>query len=545
MTQFAYAGDLKPETLTIMRDAWQRVLDFKERDRVLTSPEAMLVASQCGQCKTPSCGNHETQRKITRGTIHTESSTIGFALPQLRLDRLYACPMGNRIPDWEMAVQRGDFDEAFEIAIRTNLWADITGQVCPDGICETICNLKISGHWSGHIRGIERFIGDYGWSADLIAPLHIEKKLDQKIAIIGAGPSGFYPGHDLRSLGCQVTYFDANDVPGGLTTRGIPGMKIINQRILRHFQRLENAGVTFRMNTRVGSDIGFDEIAEQFDAVIIAMGAYNFKMPPGISGNGTKAIIHGIPFLKTQNQRDEGKTFLQQENDRHNAYNKHVIICGAGDTAFDVAASALRQQIDVKTCSHSGKITLLVRGDSMRAIEKEIKALKEEVAAISERCNKRKEDIFDIRFHSNLAYVDGDDAQISSVIIRSGDSTESLPAQMVIMAVGSQGVDLKSAFCMPNLNQNGEGMIHATPWKGRPGTRWQGGGLAGFFKSSTSEKFTPVYAVGDITRDGSHAKRRPLLVDALADGRDTVPDILHGFDDPALLLANNRDLILN
>jgi glutamate synthase (NADPH/NADH) small chain len=547
MAYFAYVDSTAPQNINVLRSAWNRVQDFSERDRVLTSQEAQIISAQCGMCKTPACGNQETQRRIPRGTIFVPSSGAGFSLPQLRLDNLYACPLGNRIPDWELAVQRGDFGDAFEIAMRTNLWADITGQVCPPGICESSCNLNTSGHWHGHIRSIERFIGDHGWENGLFAPLHVENILRKKVAIIGAGPAGFYPGHDLRSLGCEVTYFDANDVPGGLTTRGLPGMKISNHRITRHFDRLERAGVKFRTNTKVGYDIGFDQIAAEFDAILIATGAYNYRVAPGVSGSGVKAIIQGIPYLQTQNRRDDGQTPAEFTSGRHNAFGKHVIVVGAGDTAFDTVGTIFRQQIDPTTGQYKGKVTVVVRGDQMRAIEKEIKANKEEAEAIAQKTGHRPEDILDIRFQTQLAAVDGTEDKITSVVLRDSSGTEKLDAQMVVMAVGSGGINYKELFGLPRMNQNDDGMIHAIPWKGRPGTRWQGGGLVGLFRSKThlTERYVPVYAAGDITRDRSQRNRSALLVYAIADGRDTVTDLIYGLQNSEQILESNRELILN
>lgn len=548
MAIFSYSREVEtgPEKINVLRNAWERILDFCERDRALTQEEASLVASQCGQCKTPSCSNHETQRRIPRGTVFVESSREGFSLPQFRLDQLYACPLGNRIPDWEAAVQNGQFDRAFELAMQTNLWADITGQVCPPGICEASCNLHTAGLWSGHIRAIERFIGDYGWKNGLHAPLKVDAILNKRIAIIGAGPAGFYPGHDLRAIGCDVTFYDANDVAGGLATRGLPGMKIDNGRIFRHFKRLEEAGVNFCMNTKIGDQVEFAKLAAQNDAIVIATGAYSFKQAPGIAGSGVQAIVQGIPYLQTQNCRDDGQTPYEFVSGKHNAFGKHVVVVGAGDTAFDAVGTILRQQMDSKN-AHHGKVTLLVRGDHMRAIEKEIKANREEASAIAMRKGCKPEDVLDIRFNTALVMVNGGADNIESVVIRDSDGAVQIKAEMVVMAIGSSGVDLKKSFGLPYLNQNADGMIKSIPWKGRPGTRWQGGGLAGIFRSVShlGERYVPVYAVGDITRDGSQKKRRSLLVDALADGRDTVRDIVYGLQDSEALAEQSRDLILN
>ena len=171
----------------------------------------------------------------------------------------------------------------------------------------------------------------------------------ESVGIIGAGPGGLAAADRLRRAGVQVTVYDAHDRAGGLLTYGIPGFKLEKDIVMRRNEQLEQGGVTFKLNCRVGEDISFAEIREAHDAVIIATGVYKSRDLGG-PGAGAEGIVKAIDYLTCSNRLSFGDQVAEFDSGELNAEGKKVVVIGGGDTAMDCVRTAIRQGAESVKC---------------------------------------------------------------------------------------------------------------------------------------------------------------------------------------------------
>ncbi|HET7410306.1 MAG TPA: NAD(P)-dependent oxidoreductase [Paracoccaceae bacterium] len=293
------------------RAAGERRHDFGEVYGEFADPQAGVQASRCSQCGVPFCQSH--------------------------------CPLHNNIPDWLKATAEGRMREAWELASQTNTFPEICGRICPqDRLCEGSCVIEQSGHGTVTIGAIEKYIGDYAWAQGWVEPIRPAAERADSVGIIGAGPGGLAAAERLRQAGVQVTVYDRHDRAGGLMVYGIPGFKLEKEVVSRHVRRLEESGVTFRLNCTVGSDIGFDELRARHHAVVIATGVYKARDIGG-PGSGLGGIVQAIDYLTASNRKNFGDAVPGFDDGTLDAAGKRVVVIGGGDTAMDCVRTAIRQ----------------------------------------------------------------------------------------------------------------------------------------------------------------------------------------------------------
>jgi len=277
------------------------------------------------------------------------------------------CPSGNRIREFittiAQAERRGKtsdqaWEEAWEIYTDTSPFPSVCGRVCP-APCETECNRQeLEGAVS--VNKIERSIGDFGIEKGLKLKTLSDEKKPQKIAVIGAGPSGLSCAYQLARRGYGVSVFEALDKPGGMLRWGIPGYRLPESVLDAEIQRIVDLGVELKCSVKVGRDITLDDMRQSYDAVYVALGAQQ-GVTLGVEGEDAPNVFSGVDFLSRFHHGetlDLGKDVV-------------VIIIGGGDTAIDAA----------RICKRLGaNVTILYR----RTLQ-EMPAIKEEVEeAISE-----------------------------------------------------------------------------------------------------------------------------------------------------------------
>lgn len=254
------------------------------------------------------------------------------------------CPLHNNIPDWLKLTAEGRLQEAYEVSQATNTFPEICGRICPqDRLCEGNCVIEKSGHGTVTIGAVEKYITDTAWEEGWVQPIEPAADRPESVGIIGAGPGGLAAADVLRRAGVQVTVYDRYDRAGGLMTYGIPGFKLEKPVVMRRNEQLEAGGVTFVMNCNVGETIGFDEIREKHDAVIIATGVYKSRDLKG-PGAGADGIVRAIDFLTASNRAvNFGDHVPEFESGELNAKGKRVVVIGGGDTAMDCVRTSIRQ----------------------------------------------------------------------------------------------------------------------------------------------------------------------------------------------------------
>jgi len=288
------------------RPVIERVDDYGEVEQVLNDEDRKLQASRCMDCGIPFCH--------------------------------WACPVGSKIPEWQDAVYKGDFELAYKVLHSTNSFPEFTGRVCP-APCEKSCVLAIHEE-AVTIRENEAATVEKAFELGYVVPRIPKKRTGKKVAVIGSGPAGLSAADMLNQAGHSVTVFERDDAVGGLLRYGIPDFKFNKKVIDRRIQIFEAEGIEFRTNVSVGETISGKEILDQFDAVVLAIGA----MKPrdlSVEGRDLAGVYFAMEYLKQQNKVNRGVIF---NGERIDAKDKRVLVIGGGDTGSDCVGTANRQK---------------------------------------------------------------------------------------------------------------------------------------------------------------------------------------------------------
>ena len=271
------------------------------------------------------------------------------------------CPSGNHIREFLTCIAQAEhlgksmdqaMEQAWYIYTDTSPFPSVCGRVCP-APCETGCNRKeLDGAVS--INKVERSIGDYGLEKKLPLKRLSDDKKPQKVAVVGAGPSGLSCAYQLVRRGYGVTVFEGTDKPGGMLRWGIPGYRLPEGVLDTEIQKIIDLGVELKCGVKVGKELTVDQLKQEYDAVYVALGAQQ-GIQLGVEGEDAPNVFSGVDFLSRFHhgeKLDLGKDVV-------------VIIVGGGDTAIDAA----------RICKRLGaNVTILYR-----RTRKEMPAIAEEV----------------------------------------------------------------------------------------------------------------------------------------------------------------------
>lgn len=298
-----------------------------------------------------------------QATWQSWRSWLGERAEDLRAPCQAACPVGTNAGLYVSLVAQGRYDEALQVASEPNPFPAICGRVCT-APCEDVCR---RGEFDAPIaiRDIKRFAMDHGTPGKRrIAPP--QQHYAERVAIVGAGPTGLSAAYYLARRGYQVSVFDAMPVAGGMMAIGIPDYRLPRVELSRDIEAIRELGVEIHLNTAIGRDISLDELQEQFHAVLLAVGAQRSQRL-NIPGELFWAeVIPATTFLKEFNLNPQ--TTLSGT----------VAVVGGGSTAMDAARSALR--------AGASKVTVLYRRTrkEMPAQVEEIRAALEEGIELQE-----------------------------------------------------------------------------------------------------------------------------------------------------------------
>ena len=246
------------------------------------------------------------------------------------------CPLGNLIPEWNDLVYRDRWRDAIERLHATNNFPEFTGRLCP-APCEASCVLGINED-AVTIKQVEVSIIDHAWEQGWVAPVPPQVKTGKRVAVVGSGPSGLAAAQQLTRAGHDVTVFERADRIGGLLRYGIPEFKMEKRHIDRRIDQMEAEGTTFRTSVNVGVDITGEQLRDEFDAVVLAGGATQWRdMPiPGRELNGIHQAMEYLPWGNRMQFGDIDEFPITAEG-------KRVVIIGGGDTGADCLGTAHRQ----------------------------------------------------------------------------------------------------------------------------------------------------------------------------------------------------------
>jgi glutamate synthase (NADPH) small chain len=256
------------------------------------------------------------------------------------------CPLGNVIPEFNDAVYRKEWKEAYEILTSTNNFPEFTGRICP-APCETSCVLGINQP-AITIEEIEKHIIEIAFEKGFVEPKRINKRTGKKVAVIGSGPAGLAAAAQLNYAGHSVVVFERDDAAGGLLRYGIPDFKLEKWVIDRRVKLLEEEGISFKYHTNVGVNVKINDLLREYQAIVLAGGSTVPRDLP-MPGRELNGVHYAMNFLKQNNKRVADKDFLANAEIESNilteelkATGKNVVVIGGGDTGSDCVGTSNR-----------------------------------------------------------------------------------------------------------------------------------------------------------------------------------------------------------
>ena len=251
------------------------------------------------------------------------------------------CPLGNLIPEWNDLVHRDRWQEAIERLHATNNFPEFTGRLCP-APCEASCVLGINAD-PVTIKQVEVEIIDNAFDEGWVVPKRAHLLTGKTVAVVGSGPAGLAAAQQLTRAGHDVTVYERADRIGGLLRYGIPEFKMEKRHIDRRLEQMRDEGTRFEAGVNIGVDITGAQLREQFDAVVLAGGATDWRDLP-IPGRDLGGIHQAMEYLPWANKATHGDPVLDADGQPPiTAKGKRVVIIGGGDTGADCLGTAHRQ----------------------------------------------------------------------------------------------------------------------------------------------------------------------------------------------------------
>jgi glutamate synthase (NADPH) small chain len=283
----------------------ERVRDFKEYVFPAEDPVLREQGARCMDCGIPFCHN--------------------------------GCPLGNLIPDWNDLVYRERWPEAIRALHATNNFPEFTGRICP-APCEAACVLDINDD-PVTIKQIEQSIIDHAWEEGWIEPAPPAVRSGKSVAVIGSGPAGLAAAQELNRFGHMVTLFERNTHAGGLLRFGVPDFKLEKWIVQRRVDQMVAEGVELRCGVDVGVDVTGDELRDQYDAIVLAIGSTIPRDLP-VPGRELDGVHFAMDYLELRNRWVAGE---YRDGTPITAAGKHVVIIGGGDTGADCLGNSHRE----------------------------------------------------------------------------------------------------------------------------------------------------------------------------------------------------------
>ncbi|MBQ4642937.1 MAG: FAD-dependent oxidoreductase [Oscillospiraceae bacterium] len=290
------------------------------------------------------------------------------------------CPAHTDVQGYLKQISFGNYSEAVKIIKEKIPVPSSVGRICPHP-CEAKCRRNLAGEPLS-VAYLKAFASDMDIASENPFVPEILPETGKKAAIIGGGPAGIAAAYRLRLSGHSVTVFDAMPEMGGMLRYGIPEYRLPKAVLKKEISAIEALGVEFRNNVKIGKDITFDEIRSDFDAVLIAVGAWK-SAKIGCHGEELDGVYSGIGFLPEINS---GRTV---------DIGKNVAVVGGGNTAMDSCRTAIR-------CG-AEKVYVIYR------------RTREEAPAEDIEINEAIEEGVDFRFLTNPAEIIGENGKVKAV----------------------------------------------------------------------------------------------------------------------------------
>lgn len=236
------------------------------------------------------------------------------------------CPLENNIPEFINEIKKENIEKAYDILCKTTAIPAICGLICPhEKNCEAHCIRAIKQE-PVKIGDLEAFVGEFANKENIKMKLKSEKK-EQKIAIIGGGPSGLTAAAFLAKEGYNVTIFEKEKKLGGVLSYGIPEFRLSKELVEKSIKKIIELGIEVKTETKLGEQIALYDLQNEYDAVYLALGA-NIPTKMQIEGENLKNVY--------------GANDLLRDKKHPNYKEKTVCVIGGGNVAMDIARTSKR-----------------------------------------------------------------------------------------------------------------------------------------------------------------------------------------------------------
>lgn len=387
-----------PRAKMTQLDPEYRIRNSEEVNRGLNADEAILEASRCLDCPTPTC--------------------------------VEGCPVGIDIPGFIKNVQRGDVKAAAAVLGRTSALPAVCGRVCPqERQCESRCIYNKLKKEPVAIGYLERFAADMARENNLLSEDEISEPNGIKVAVVGSGPAGLSFAGDMSRRGFEVHVFEALHEIGGVLKYGIPAFRLPNAIVDAELDNLRRRGVQFHADTVIGRTFGYEDILQMgFKGMFVASGA-GLPRFMGIPGENLIGVMSSNEYLTRINLMGAGTAGYDTPAPK----GKRVAVIGGGNTAMD----------SVRTARRMGAEAMII----YRRSEAEMPARIEEVI------HAKEEGVEFMTLCNPIEYKGDEKGRVKSVIVQrmelgepdaSGrrspvpveDAVEEIPVDLVIVSVG-------------------------------------------------------------------------------------------------------------
>jgi NADPH-dependent glutamate synthase beta subunit-like oxidoreductase/formate hydrogenlyase subunit 6/NADH:ubiquinone oxidoreductase subunit I len=386
-----------------------------------------------------------------------------------------ACPAGTNVPAYLEAIARGDFDEAYRINLRDNVFPAVLGHVCTRP-CELACRHGAAGNGEPvAICFCKRSAAHFMENREPVVLEPLFGPSGKTVAVVGTGVAGLTTARELARMGHRVTVFEKHDRPGGMLLMGIPHFRLPRDVVEREIEQIRRQGVEFKCITRVGSDIELVELIAKFDHVVVAAGAQQPNIIP-VPGHDLEGVVAGLHFLAEISQKGPIPT------------GRRVIVLGGGFTATDCARSARRL--------HAEQVAIYYRRSEkdMLISDREREELNEE----------------QVELHTLASPVEilGEGGRVRAVRFRRAEpGAEDASGRRSFREVPG------SEFEVPcDMVLLGTGQSHDTAWTGRV--------IQLLLKRARPGEGSHATSIPGITQTGDFATGSRTLIDAIAHGKD-------------------------
>ncbi len=296
-----------PRVVMPQLDPAYRITCNEEVNQGLSQEQAVLEATRCLDCPTPTC--------------------------------IEGCPVNIAIPDFIKNIQRGDIHRAAAVLKQTSALPAVCGRVCPqERQCESRCIYNKMKKPPVAIGYLERFAADTErMTAEVIVPS--EKQSNGiRVAVAGSGPAGLSFAGAMARMGFEIDVFEALHEIGGVLKYGIPEFRLPNSVVDAELDALRALGVRFHTDTVIGKTLSYDDLLNMgFRGIFVASGA-GLPRFMGIPGENLSGVMSSNEYLTRINLMGAGRP----GSDTPVIEGRRVAVIGGGNTAMDSVRTARR-----------------------------------------------------------------------------------------------------------------------------------------------------------------------------------------------------------